>query len=84
MFNYGLKCIRIMYDSSIICNVITSSYNRPVIVNSTWGVKNLLEAMEKGNQLNTLTKEDLKEIRKVTSRKLTSEQIERIKDKYSD
>lgn len=62
----------------------TSSYNRPVIVNSTWGVKNLLEAMEKGNQLNTLTKEDLKEIRKVTSRKLTSEQIERIKDKYSD
>ena len=62
----------------------TSSYNRPVIVNSTWGVKNLLEAMEKGNQLNTLTKEDLKEIRKVTNRKLTSEQIERIKDKYSD
>ena len=58
----------------------TSSYNRPVIVNSTWGVKNLLEAMEKGNQLNTLTKEDLKEIRKVTSRKLTSEQIERSND----
>lgn len=61
----------------------TISYNRPVTINPDWGVKNLLEAMEKGDQLKNLTKEDFRISNEISSRTLTPEQIRRAKEKYS-
>lgn len=60
----------------------TISYNRPVTINPDWGVKNLLEAMKKGDQLKTLTKEDYERHEHLT-RPLSPEQIKRAKEKYS-
>lgn len=59
------------------------SYNRPVTINPDWGVKNLLEAMEKGDQLKNLTEEDFRISNEISSRTLTPEQIRRAKEKYS-
>ena len=59
----------------------TISYNRPVTINPDWGVKNLLEAMEKGNQLK-LSSEEKKLIKEAYSRKITPEQLKMAKEKY--
>lgn len=61
----------------------TISYNRPVTINPDWGVKNLLEAMQKGDQIKNLTKEDLRISNEISSKTLTPEQIKRAKEKYS-
>lgn len=63
--------------------MVSISYNRPVTINPDWGVKNLLEAMEKGDQLKNLTKEDFRISKEISSRTLAPEQIRRAKEKYS-
>ena len=60
----------------------TISYNRPVTINPDWGVKNLLEAMKKSDQLK-LTPQEQEMVDKAMNTKLTPEQIKRAKEKYS-
>lgn len=58
------------------------SYNRPVTINPDWGVKNLLEAMKKGDQLK-LTPEEKRMVAEANKRKLTPEQRKALREKLS-
>ncbi len=60
----------------------TISYNRPVTINPDWGVKNLLEAMKKGDQLKNLTKEDFERHERLT-RPLSQEERKALREKLS-
>lgn len=60
----------------------TISYNRPVTINPDWGVKNLLEAMKKGDQLK-LTPEEKRMVAEAGKRKLTPEQRKALREKLS-
>lgn len=56
-----------------------SSYERPVTINPEWGVKNLLEGIKRGSQLKDIPPE----IIEMVNRKLSPEQIEELKKRYS-
>lgn len=58
------------------------SYNRPVTINPDWGVKNLLKAMKKGDQLK-LTPEEKRMVAEASKRKLTPEQRKALREKLS-
>lgn len=58
------------------------SYNRPVTINPDWGVRNLLEAMKKGDQLK-LSPEEKRMVAEASKRKLTPEQRKALREKLS-